>query len=117
MSALGSIIAADYAETREAPSDLHIRLQASAILNGQFDGVPLNLFDKVDWVGAAQWLADSQGEPEDEAQAIAEIEMMLAKSDYYDRWRHLSERAQDQWVEFENFWDGRGRFAPVGEVA
>lgn len=96
-----------------ASNELRVRLMMSAVLNGQFDGLPLALFSKLDWVDAAQWLADVDGEPEDEAQAIAEIEMMLAKSDYFDRWRHLSERAQDQWVDFENFWDGRGRFAPV----
>lgn len=68
-----------------SPSDLHLRLIASAVLNGQFDGLPLNVFSKVDWVDAAQQLADVEGEPEDEAQALAEIELMFARSAHAER--------------------------------
>ena len=93
-----------------AQSDLAVRLMMSAVLNGQFDGVPLNLFSKVDWVDAAQWLADVSGEPEDEAQAIAEIEMMLAKSEFLsNRWQPLSEREKDRFGDFETFFaEARG---------
>jgi hypothetical protein len=87
-------------------SDLHIRLMMSAVLNGQFDGVPLNLFNKVDWVDAAQWLADVEGSPECEAQAIAEIEMMLAKSEFLsNRWQPLSEREKCRWGDFDTMFD------------
>ena len=87
-------------------ADLRIRLMMSAVLNGQFDGIPLNFYTKLDWIDAAQWLADVDGEPMDEAQAVAEIELMLAKSDYFDRWRYLSERAQGDWAFcFENYWE------------
>lgn len=97
----------------DAPSDLRIRLMMSAVLNGQFDGIPLGFYTKLDWIDAAQWLDDVTGEPEDEAQAIAEIDLMLVKSDYFDRWMNLSERAQDEWCGFGNYWEA----LPVSERA
>lgn len=96
------------AEREALHADLRIRLMMSAVLNGQFDGIPLGFYTKLDWIDVAQWLDDVTGEPEDEAQAIAEIDLMLVKSDYFDRWMNLSERAQGDWAfSFGNYWEAQ----------
>lgn len=93
-----------------ATREHELRILVERLLEGDFSGVPLNWHTELEWTDTARWFADVAGEPIDEAQVLAEIELMIARSSYSDGWMRLSDSEQAAYAyDCHNYFDARHR--------
>lgn len=91
-------ITSDVHATREQ----ELAVLVERILAGDFSGLPsveAQWYLPTDWIDAAQAYADVAGEPQDAAQALAELETMLFREVAYDGWLALSDGAQADYAD------------------
>lgn len=72
---------------------------AKSILAGDYSAIPGDerFSDDEEWFGAAQYAADTGD--------LSELSFMCAREIAFDEWRRLSERTQDAWAGFGNYFE------------
>lgn len=92
--------------TIESPQELHdfhIRAVVEAVLIGDFDAlakVDWELYDTQEWLAAAEYA--------EEANDYSDFTGMMERERVWQDWMRLSEREQDRWAGFGNYFDRMG---------
>lgn len=91
-------ITSDVHATREQ----ELAVLCERILAGDFGALP-----EVEWelYGTDKWTEKALQARD--GQDFSDIETMLAKESFWQGWMRLSEREQDEWQGFENYFDAR----------